>query len=226
MQKKIFHLLLVLPVLIALAACTGTKTAGTDTTNNPSQANTANFAAQPVEDKLALGTLSLEGTEKAVTAEQAKALLPLWKAIKSLSASDTASADEIRAVYTQIQETMTAGQVQAIKDLNLSPTDMQALMAKYGVQMQAPQGGTPVQNATRAARTQSQGGALAGGRPGGGMAGGPQGGGMPPDGGAGMPGGMQGTPRAGQGGGRGFRGGMNNRLVDPIITLLTERAGA
>ena len=49
MQKKIFHLLLVLPVLIALAACTGTKTAGTDTTNNPSQANTANFAAQPVE---------------------------------------------------------------------------------------------------------------------------------------------------------------------------------
>ncbi len=121
---------------------------------------------------------------------------------------------------------MTADQVQAIKDLNLSPTDMQALMTKYGVQMQAPQGGTPVPNATRAARAQSQGGALAGGGPGGGMAGGPQGGGMPPDGGAGMPGGMQGTPRAGQSGGRGFRGGMNNMLVDPIITLLTERAGA
>jgi hypothetical protein len=45
----------------------------------------------PLETRLAVGILSLENGELAVTPEQAQTLLPLWKAIKTLSSSDTAS---------------------------------------------------------------------------------------------------------------------------------------
>lgn len=81
---------------------------------------------------LALGTFKLEDTDQAVTAAQAKKLLPLWKAVKSIGASDTAAQAEIDALYRQIKESMTSEQWKAIQAMNLTMQDAQTIMAQVG----------------------------------------------------------------------------------------------
>ena len=217
MLKKKLIILIVIPALF-LAGC-----ASPAASTQAAQQAAPNLANQPIEGKLALGLLKLEGSDKAVTAEQAKTLLPLWKAVKTLSSSSTASPDEVSALYTQIQEALNADQVQAVKDLNLSQADTQALMTQYGVQM--PQGAAPSQSSTRAAgSSNAQGGGFGGGDLGGGP------GGPPPDG-VGIPGGLpipQGTPQAGATprAARAGGGGMNLLFVDPLIKLLESKAGS
>ena len=44
--------------------------------------------------QVAIGTIKLDGTENAVTAEQAKELLPLWETLQVLEGSDTAATEE------------------------------------------------------------------------------------------------------------------------------------
>ncbi len=230
MTKKFLFFLIVVSLIFTLAACSaqqssGSQSQGQSTTQQQNQAGSP--PAQSVEDKLGVGTLKLEGTDKAVTAAQAKTLLPLWKAVKSLSTSSSTSTAELTALYQQIEEGMTADQVQAIKNLNLSPTDLQALMTQYGIQ--APQGIPAAQRTPSAQNGSASSGSVQqnGGLP-------PDlgaGGGMPPDGGVGgVTGGQpaaqstpQGTPRAGQTGG--MRGGMNYMLADAVIKLLEQRAG-
>ena len=229
MNVKKYPLFLLVPLLLILVGCSAIQAAvpassSTNTTSNGTPAapqgtpGAPNMANQPIESKLAMGILKLEGSPQAVTTEQAKTLLPLWKAVKSLSASQTTAADEVTALYTQIQESMTADQIAAIKALSMTPEETQALMTQYGIQM--PQGASPSQKTTRTANQQSGGGPGGPGDPG---AGGP-----PPDGGGipggGAPGGSgaQTTPVAGQK--RTAGGGMNSLFVDPVITLLDKRA--
>lgn len=224
MTKRTLYFVIVIPVLFALAACSSLKLPGTSSSSAQTQSNPlSNLSGQPVEDKLAAGTLKLEGTDNATTAAQAKTLLPLWKAVKTLSTSNTTAAAEMTALYSQIQEAMTAQQIQAIKDVSLSPSDMQTLRQKYG----SPQSGSADQKSTQAALSSQ----LQGGGPGGGPDGSP--GGPPPDaGGGGIPGtgigaGMQttGTPAAGKSGASN-RGSMNLMFIDPLIQLLTQRAAS
>jgi len=223
MTKRTLYTLVVWPVLLALAACSSLKLPGTAATSSQTQSNPlTNMANQPLEDKLAIGSLKLEGTDQAITSAQAKTLLPLWKAVKTISASNTTAEAEMSALYTQIQDAMTAQQIQAIKDLNLSAADMQALMQKY----RSPQAGSGAQKSTPGAFSQFQGG----GDPGGGPGGGP--GGPPPDAGGGIPGTGIGTnlqttstPVAGKAGSAN-RSSMNLMFVDPVIQLLTQRAEA
>jgi len=225
MAKRILSIGIVLPVLLALVACSGLKPAVTSTSTSQNQPNPqSNFSNQPLEDKLAVGTLKLEGTEQAVTAIQAKTLLPLWKAVKTMSASNTTAAAEMTALYSQIEDAMTAQQIQAIKDLNLSAADMQALMHPNSSQ----QSGSAAQSSTKgASSSQFQGGPA--GDPGGGPGGGV---GAPPDAGGGIPGtgigmGLQitTTPVAGKSGAA-MRGSMNLMYVDSVIQLLTKRASS
>jgi len=257
MMKKVLYLLTTLTVIFLLAGCSMQLPGSSPVSSDPvSQTPAApdqgqegqdrqfDPANQPIEQKLAIGTLKLEGTDLAVTAEQAKDLLPLWKAVKALSSSETVSQDEVNAVYTQIQEAMTEEQIAAIKEMSINPEDMQALMQELGIEMEMPQGGNAPQEMTEeqlatlqaqrsAMRQQGQGGRQGGGE-GGGMPGGgggmPGGGDMPPGGmEGGMPGGMpnaEGTPQPGMGGPRGAGGGFNTTLVEPLIKLLEERAGA
>lgn len=255
MLKNKLTVFLMLSLVFLLAACSSVQAAGTSaapssssgSSSGSSSATTAqqgqakqgqppDMTNQPIEQKLALGTLKLEGTDKAVTADQAKTLLPLWKAVKSMSASTTASTDEMTAVYQQIQDAMTAEQVQAIKDLNLSQTDIQALMQQYGIQ--APQmragntSGTPVAGSTgnNASSNGAPGGDQGmGGPPPGDMggAGGPPGvdmGGSTTGGTSSQPN-AQVTPQP-RTGNRGMGGGMNSMFVDPLIKILETRAGA
>jgi len=230
MIKNKLYLMVALSMLIVLGACAA-KPAQT-AQNNPGGAN-YNPANMPLEQKLAIGTLKLEGTPQAVTAKEATDLLPLWQAVKSLSASTNTAPSEITAVYKQIEGVMTPDQTQAIQKITWTQTDLQALMTKYGVTFGGPggQGGqnlTADQRATRTAQfaTRSRNGGGAGGA--GGFGGAPGGapGGVP--GGTGGFGGGQnasGTPiaRTPQPGGRGG-GGMNTIFVDPLIKLLQTRA--
>ena len=238
MLKKVLFAILIVPLL--LSACSSLPFIGSKTTPSGDPANPANGAfadpaKQPVQNKLAVGILKLEGTPQAVTAEEAKTLLPLWKALKSLETNNNTAADEITALYQQIQDSLTADQVQAIEKMTWTQTDLQALMKQYGVQFA--QGGnfgnlTELQRATRTAQFAQNGGAgrAGGNNGGGGFGGGGNGaffqGGGPQGGQGGTTGQPRSTPQPGQnGGGRRGLGGLNFLLVDPVIKLLEQRAG-
>jgi hypothetical protein len=236
MLKNKFYLLVVLPLVIALGACAGIAgiqipgltTNSTQASQNPAAAN-FDPAKMTLEEKLAIGTLKLEGSDQAVTAKEANDLLPLWQAVKSLSSNSNTAPSEITAVYKQIEGLMTPEQTQAIQKMTWTQTDLQALMTQYGIQFGNGQGGqnlTADQRATRTAQFQSRNQNSGGpGGPGGtGDFGGP--GGVPGEaGGFGGQGGSanQGTPQSGQAGRRAGMG-MNSVFIDPLIKLLQTRA--
>jgi hypothetical protein len=197
--------------------------------------------ALPVNLQLILGTLQLEGTDLAVTTEQASSLAPFWKAVRSLSASDTAAEAEIEAVLDQIQTNMTTDQLEAIAAMELIQEDLLTAIQEMGIQPFAP---------GAAGRFSGSGtgdfiaGGPEGGPPGGGAAGGAifigPGGGPPGGGAAGefnggqLPEGFTSNLDPDQiatleaqresGGGPGAR--IAPFLLDPLIELLEARASA
>lgn len=76
--------------------------------------------ALPVRSQLALGTIKLENTDRAVTTEQAGTLLTLWQTLQTLENSGTAAEVEINAVLNQLQATMTPEQLGGIAALRLT----------------------------------------------------------------------------------------------------------
>lgn len=94
--------------------------------------------AASLRNQLALGTLKLEGTANAVTAEQAKALLPLWQAIVALSGTTTTAEAELTAVQNQIAAALQPAQLQAIGALQLTTTQLNAFYAEKGIVMPTP----------------------------------------------------------------------------------------
>ena len=82
-----------------------------------------------VSDQLALGTIQLEGTENAVTPEQATASLLLWQALQG---SVTTQA-EVAAALKQIEGTMTSEQLEAIAILQLAQKDLRTWMQDQGL---------------------------------------------------------------------------------------------
>lgn len=241
MEKTSPIVILLLLIAFILSGCSG----GTVAATTPAQGAAGTGQTLTLNEKLAAGTLKLEGSDQAVTAEQAKELLPLWKAVKTLSTSDTASQLEIEAVYQQIQDTLTADQLASIEALDLSGSNLQQLMSDLGIEFGNPAdtGLTDSQRATRIAELRASGqfaqgggpggapggadGAPSGGfqRPSGGGGGFATGGNFPPDGaGAGAVPGTTGTQTAPRAGGRGGFG-MSQIFIDPLIKLLTTRAG-
>jgi hypothetical protein len=161
MNKKIFWITLTLFTLILTACASTAGTAGT------APSGTSSADELPAQTKLILGTINLEETDNAITAEQAKELLPMFYVLKDLNDSDTAAQEEIGGLVNQIQETMTAEQVQAIDDMSLTRRDMFAIT----------QGGSAGSSTSGTSSTTSAGGGAGGppdmgGMPGGGMPGG------------------------------------------------------
>jgi hypothetical protein len=170
--------------------------------------NTDYENALPVQMQLILGTVMLDETEYAIGADQAVELLPLWKAARSLSQSETAATQEIEAIFNQIADMMTTEQLGGIVAMQLSRDDLTALAGDLGIEIGGSGGKfgdmTPEEiEAARAARGGDQT------PPGDGVPGaGPRGaapGGSPPDG--------------NQGAG-GAAGGINALFFDAIIELL------
>lgn len=104
-------LLLLLIMALILAGCGGsTSDAASQASNSQSEAGMPAPAGSTGE----LTTALQVAIGNAVTAGQAAELLPLWQTLQVLYSSDTAAALEIDALTSQIQDTMTAEQMQAI----------------------------------------------------------------------------------------------------------------
>ena len=189
MKKLHFALLNIL--VLTLAACGASRSAAPQGGTNSGEL--------PASTQLIVGTLKLEGTAQAVTAKQAAELLPLWQTMQVLSDSDTAADQEKEALIAQIQETMTAGQMQAITNMELTRADMAAIMQQQGMAVDNRQSDS----------TQS------------GNSTGNNGGGFGP-GGGGPPGGMM-VPDERGGPGGGFSGGGQNLSADQIATAQAAR---
>ena len=180
---------LVTLLLIFSMMATGCSIAAADTSTEAASTENANGDLNE-PTKLALGILSLEDTEQAVTAEQAGELLTLWQAYQVLGNSETTAKVELEAVVNQIQAALTSEQTTAIDAMGLTSESMTEVMQAFGAQFGP--GGTPGVQSTPQAGSNSSGSGFSGGFPGGGM----------PSGGGGFPGG--GRPSGGfdfQGGG-------------------------
>jgi hypothetical protein len=172
-------------------------------------------ADMPVESKLAVGLLKLEGTSLSVTPAQAKLMLPLWQQIQSEAAAYTPSpnatppAAAMQSTYQEIEKTLTADQIKSIQTMSLTRAELTDLMTVLEITPSAGGfgGGNPEQRATFIARATQN----------------PNGGG----GNAGTNGGTR-TPRNGTPGPNGGRGrggfGMNNLFIQPLIKMLQTRA--
>lgn len=132
---KSWHVALTIVLVVVLTGCGSGQAAPADEGGGETYASTvldtSYPGALPVNSQLALGTFQLEGTENAVTPEQAKTLLPLWQALQG---GVTAQA-EINAVLKQIESAMTQEQLQAIAAMQLTQEDLRAWMEEQGMQM-------------------------------------------------------------------------------------------
>jgi hypothetical protein len=141
--------------------------------------------ALPPEMQLAIGTLQLENTNLAVSAEQAQTLLPYWRVLQSLNQSDNTADAELNAVIKQIQEGMSGEQIAAIAAMEFTEEKLQTMLDDGSINFEYGRG----QSGSEAG---SGSGFRPGGGPGGGFPGGPPGGGP----GGGLPDGFGGDPGA------------------------------
>ena len=178
--------------------------------------------ALPVQEQLIVGTLRLEEGEWTVTADQAAELIPLWKAVRSLSSSDTAADSEVQAVLQQIQETMGAEQLEAIAAMRLTQEDLFSTVQELGIQPGGAAAGDQASGA--AAGGPPAGFVIEGGTPGGFQGGGHGGGGqvltqdLDPD--------QLATLEARRASGGGPRAGGWQFLIDPLLEMLEAKVGA
>lgn len=143
-MKKIFLPLVFLFVLL-LASCSGTV-AATPTTGGDtyvSQNLPVDYeGALAVRNQLALGTLELNQTDSAISAEQAQTLLPLWQALRSTQQAGGTAQAEVSALLTQIEAALKPEQLQSIASMKLTFTNMQEWATANGITMSS---GTPGQ---------------------------------------------------------------------------------
>ena len=118
-MKTKFALIFIFALLATACAATNAKTTESI---GPINSNYAN-AASPSE-QLIVGVLKLEGTDLAVTSQQASQLVPLLEAYNSLASSNNAAQAEIQAVLNQIETTLTDDQTQAIVKMKLTSQDL------------------------------------------------------------------------------------------------------
>ena len=213
MKKLILPLVLLAFVVGACGTAQNTPAAGTDPAAR----------TLPPLSKVAVGIFKLEGTDQAVTADQAATLLPLWEVYSTISTSDTAASQEVEALAQQMQDGITADQMQAIDTLSLTQQDVFALMQEKDLMAAVPQAGSG-QSSGGGDRQFTQGFPAGGPPEGGQVFVGPGGG--PLQGQGGTRPSTSGTPSpAGQ---TALRAGMNRipaPLVQAVIDLLKERAG-
>ena len=210
-----------------LVGCTSstpsTPAAAGKTTGSPytSKVFTTSYeGALDASSQLMLGMLKLEGTDNAVTAKQADAMM---RVMQSLQGQVLKSDAERNAVWAMIEAQLTPAQSSAIANMRLTQTDLQTWTQNnsqqgLGAGPQGMPGGAGPQGTPGAG--QGQGGPRPQGTPGAGPA---QGGSRP----QGTPGARSGQGGPGQqgGGGAGAGMGQSNVLLGALIRLLTQRSG-
>ncbi len=137
-MKKWYSGLGLVLIVVTLAACgSGAATPAAAVTGGDTYTSATlnvNFeGALTVRNQLALGLLNLEGTANEVTPEQAKTLLPLWQALQGTTRSGAAATAEVDALLSQIEETLTPAQLEAIGALQLTQDDLRAWAESRGI---------------------------------------------------------------------------------------------
>jgi len=197
--------------LASLSACSSLSITNLESSLTSVIANqTTGLSDSSTQNKLGIGILLLEDTDQAITADQANTLLPLWKAIRSLSNDDATSAAEITALYNQIQETLTTAQVKEIQQLTWTQEDLAAIQQRYGAQIKSNYSGNSETVKSQSSGS-SSGGNMGGGMPGGDMSGMIAGG---------QPQQVSNSSRPVSGNNE---NGLNYQLADTVITLLQQR---
>jgi hypothetical protein len=140
-MKRILIFTLILSALL-IASCGASATPTTGDVYTSANLPTDYENAMPVRNQLAIGTMKLDGTPNAVTAEQAKTLLPLYQALRGTSTSGGASQEEITALLSQIEGAMTAEQLSAIRGMKLTFADMQTWATENGITLGSGQPGS------------------------------------------------------------------------------------
>jgi hypothetical protein len=207
-------------IVFFLAAC--------GSSSGPQPGSSTTDSAISTEAQLILGTLKLDDTELAVTAGQADELLVMWQVYLELSSSSTAAQAEIDGLVDQIQELMTAEQMDSISVMDFTQQDIFALMQE---------GGAATGQVRQASNSSAQSGSGFA-SPDSGMAGGgpPPDSGMagnaPPDGGVGETGSAGSSVSTNQSQateaakGVGSSAGIPAALVDALIQYLEQIASA
>jgi hypothetical protein len=163
-MKKWTLLAIVLSLAILLAACGDAPSLESDMGSTPAPGQAAGTPepqvvassgtltedyedALSLRNQLAFGTLQLNDTPNAVTAEQAVKLLTLWQALKVLSESSTTAPEEMEAVQNQIAATLEPAQVASIAALQLTNADLQAYYVEIGIsEVKTPEPGVTPQS--------------------------------------------------------------------------------
>lgn len=133
--------ILLTTTMFVLAACSnGPATTTEDKRGNtePQVETEAQISGNDEElislNQLVLGTMQLEDTEFAINVEQASKLLTLWKAYRSLIESDIAAQVELQALLGQIEAAMTNDQLEAIRTIEISQEEIDALVEDLDLQ--------------------------------------------------------------------------------------------
>jgi hypothetical protein len=196
-----------------LAACSLPFSIGTQTSSTRSSQNSAlaDPSKLPVESKLGYGILKLEGTDQALDSTEAKELLPLFMALKTLSTNNNTAPEELTALNNQIKNTMKADQLTAIEKMTITSAELRTLIANNG--------STTGSTSSNTNSSQS-GGNFGGGGPGGGIPGITGGGGQTTNSSR-----VVATPNAAQAAqsSRRTAGGLNLTLAQPVIDLLNSK---
>jgi len=256
-MKKKLGLAFALVLIMALVACAGQQQAasvdqGSDQGAQAGGQGGANNQGAPADQSgqggqgntlnshLAMGILGLEGTSNAVTADQAKQLLPLFQQLQSTmssfsggnggpngapngtpdanatpqapAGSGSGNGTDLQALYQQIEGVLTTDQIQAIEQMSFSQSDVQNLMQQYNIQFTPSAGSNGGNYPTQDPNQMATRQAERQTQ-------------VAANGGTSQPR-YSGTPGAGGFGGRGGFGGYDRLFFDPLITLLQQRAGS
>jgi len=125
MKKKFTLILTIVMILAGLTACASSKTDQT--------ANENDLIGVGADLQLIIGTLLLDGTENEISTNEATELLPLWQLYSTLSNSDTAAEEEVRAVVSQIKSIMTGDQIAAIEKIDMTGQNALGIMKENGL---------------------------------------------------------------------------------------------
>ena len=152
-MKKITLLLILISIALLASACAAPASEPAQPVAVPANSTPTPFAAAfltqdypdaaSLRNQLAYGILKLDASASPITTEQAKALLPLWQALRSLSGSTTASDEEITALQNQIVEALQPEQLQAIAAMQVTNTTLNAYYAEFGIVMPTPRPASP-----------------------------------------------------------------------------------
>jgi hypothetical protein len=145
LSKKTFIIISILSMLFVLVSCgSGSSSGAQSSSTNGNSSDLWSDVEINQATELALGTMALDGTDNAVTPDQASTLITLWEAYTALAYDDTTAQAELDAVISGISAAMTDDQLAAIDAMHITAESIPAILeTAMGDRMQPRTTGTP-----------------------------------------------------------------------------------